>query len=143
MTEKLTLEYLLKYWNPYLKISYGRLHWDIVRINFNVTKDQLTLRRLPSIFVSVPISDCKLILRPLSSLTEDEYNKICDRFLNDTFEDMPRTNGNLALPSNFCEAFTLILDVCNFESIIEFIDYLRSINIDIDNLQEKGVAVYE
>jgi len=78
---------------------------------------------------SIPVSDCKLILRPLSSLTDEEINNSKDltsKFIWETnVIECPISPGELT-------KYRILL-----------IDYLRSINIDIDNLQEKGVAVYE
>ena len=57
----------------------------------------------------------QLQLRPLSSLTGEERFKV----------------GKIILLND------------DIKAKIKYIDYLRSINIDIDDLQEKGVAVYE
>jgi len=72
---------------------------------------------------SIPVSDCKLILRPLSSLTDEEKGRL--NLLERRFPKMDDTS----------ETFR--------KHYQKQSDYLRSINIDIDNLQEKGVAVYE
>jgi hypothetical protein len=78
------------------------------------------------------ISDCKLQLRQLSSLTEEERKEIKKIqygddgvvFDIDMLVDPTRTQYSDEM----------------YESEINVIDYLRSINIDIDNLIESGEA---
>jgi len=76
------------------------------------------------------LSSCKLILRPIESLTDDEKKKY-ESFKNPIYLMIENASK----------------DVIDYERVLmdtaESIDYLRSINIDIDNLKEKGVAVYE
>jgi hypothetical protein len=67
------------------------------------------------------ISNCKLILRPLSSLTVDEEIKAMEFVVKST---MVR---HLNLPQHEQKKF----------------DYLRSISIDIDNFIECGKAIAE
>lgn len=69
------------------------------------------------------LSDCKLILRPLSSLTEEEEYQL---ELFDNYPDIINDTG---------------LKVATGD--VKFIDTLREWNIDIDGLQERGIAVYE
>lgn len=62
--------------------------------------------------------DCKLILRPLEDMTEEERKKIF------------RLDGHREnIPRNYMNA--------------EQLEYLISIGIDIFNLKERGWAVYE
>ena len=125
MTEKLTLEWCFKY--PNARVQWGHYTGFIKTIYVNIECIEFDSEREFSVIRKV--SDCKLILRPLSSLTDEEKEieeKLKKRFYyyvhNDRLEIM--------------EKIVLI------ESP-KSIDYLRSINIDIDGLQEKGVAVYE
>jgi len=88
--------------------------------------------------LDIKIEDCKLILRPLSSLTDKERKKlkrilICDDSdLNYFINCITLENEDVG------ECIYLYLP-----KVKKAFDYLRSINIDIDNLQEQGVAVYE
>ena len=81
------------------------------------------------------ISDCKLILRPLSSLTEEEKEKVFEFFMN--------PHGIHSNQFGGWNNLNLIIVNCAVNKVKELIDYLRSINIDIDNFKEQGKAVYE
>jgi len=129
--EKLTLEMCFKY--PNAKVKYLDNDWEIHSIDF--VNENVSLFRQTQYDVLVPedyktfrktdilISDCKLILRPLSSLTDEEKGRL--NLLERRFPKMDDTS----------ETFR--------KHYQKQSDYLRSINVDIDNLEEKGVAVYE
>jgi len=122
-TEKLTLSDCFKY--PKAKVQcYGeKILYDVYFID--VRNEKLWLRNRPFEIGSdrddISIEDCKLQLRPLSSLT-DEENCLCQSL------QVIHQNENG--------------EVYYYDSK-DSTDYLRSINIDIDGLQEKGVAVYD
>jgi len=121
--EKLTLQDCFKYPNATIVRFLSTLHTG--------TKKYSLLEFVNTNFVirtghgksEISISDCKLILRPLSSLTDEEKGRL--NLLERRFPKMDDTS----------ETFR--------KHYQKQSDYLRSINIDIDNLQEKGVAVYE
>lgn len=107
--EKLTLEIAMKYPNAKL-ISDRNINYNNLEAFIRGKYYALWLKTDDSIH----ISDYKLILRPIESLTEEE-NKMVDKLSYDK------------VPYEF----------------LSRINYLRSINIDIDGLEEKGLAVYE
>ena len=115
MSEKLTLEWCFKY--PNAKIGFERGHetWlGIASYSYDYnTYDEPTF----------DISECKLILRPLSSLTDEEKEIL-----------LPKYDEAIKIAENN--------DTHSFESSKLIVDYYRSINIDIDGLQERGIAEY-
>lgn len=135
---KLTLQDFCKYNKA--KVKNGKDINEIERIDFydNMFKTEFG----DWIFAK----NCKLILRDITQLTDEEKEHIAETYLNDSFDNshIPKTNGkSVASIQNIQEQITLILEICSFEQIVEFIDYLRSINIDIDGFLESGKAVKE
>jgi len=115
--EKLTLQDCFKYPNARIKFKRDNEQWIDVH---SFIYDYYSIGE-----PTFSIEDCKIQLRPLSSLTVEE-KKIIWAIENTTIEIKK-------------EKSVVVLNMRNVETS----DYLRSINIDIDNLQEKGVAVYE
>ncbi len=74
------------------------------------------------------INDCLLQLRPLSRLTEYEHYELKNIIISDTDNDIEINH----------DYFKYL-----YSAHKKALDYLRSINIDIDGLQERGIAVYE
>jgi hypothetical protein len=120
-TEKLTLRDCFKY--PNARIKDGSIVWDNIT-NFIMEESELHHNL-----------DWKLILRPLSSLTDEEKSKIKKIYFtpNIKSDDV----GYLAFKVDGCSEEQIWYDD------IKIADYLRSISIDIDSLQERGLCIYE
>ena len=118
MNEKLTLQDCFKY--PKARIKYNSAKTESCEsIDSFLTYSHLHKR---------DISDCKLILRPLSSLTDEEKENLV-MMLGDI-----DGNGNETLSVPAWDIYS--------DDIITM-DYLRSINVDIDGLQERGLCENE
>jgi len=115
--EKLTLEMCFKYPNARIKYNSAKTE-SCESIDSFLTYSHLHKR---------DISDCKLILRPLSSLTDEEKKEI-PQYIKETYYKSIYYDDDVAKLSNYS---------------LFIADYFRSINIDIDGLQERGVAIYE
>lgn len=132
--EKLTLEMCFKY--PKAKIerinekSVGDVYYDNIfemiykRGDFDSRTNTSTLQ---DIFEDYTLCEYQLILRPLSSLTDEERKPIT------TLKESDALFKNI----------NTLLCYIHGENLIRAVDYLRSISIDIDNLQESGIATYE
>jgi len=121
MSEKLTLEWCFKY--PKARIrEYG--------LSYNTYLDEydnlLCMLKIYDAELWEKTQNCKLILRPLSSLTDEERNYLSEIDFKTEHKDVDIYNG---------------FSVWGIH--ITTTDYLRSINIDIDGLQEQGKAIYE
>jgi len=119
MTEKLTLEIAMKYHKATFKYRENEHHFVVYPSLINLILSN------PNYELQNVIIDSIIQLRPLSSLTDEEkenYYKLCDKseMLGFDYND---------------KVYIITGQSTN--------DYLRSINIDIDGLQERGVAVYE
>lgn len=125
MNEKLTLEILMKY--SKVKIRYGE--HDFIISGIDLLDNNLAIRNeKENLWTDISISDCKLILRPLSSLTEEEKKEI----------DMIQRKFSLrALADDNDETYRK-----HFQRIT---DKYREWNIDVEtpSLQERGLCVYE
>lgn len=119
---KLTLADAMKY--PNTKVIYDD---DICEFTIIYTADEVVeLSSQTDDYDNVSIEDCKLILRPLSSLTDEEKKEV----------DMIQRKFSLrALADDNDETYRK-----HFQRIT---DKYREWNIDIDGLRERGVAVYE
>ena len=80
--------------------------------------------------LSIPLDDCKLILRPLEDMTEEEVIKLKE--ITET------TSGKIIY---FERGTRQKYTIPKVDSSIT--EYLISIGIDVFNLKEKGFAVYE
>lgn len=124
MTEKLTLEDCYKYPKARIKADTKDFKnvftFTIYSFNSNLSSNQI-LRE----------ENCKLILRDISQLTDEEKRHIDKKFLPIVLDTEETINLPLKDSMNFIE----------YNLIIEFIDHLRSINIDIDNFIKSGKAV--
>ena len=120
-TEKLTLEWIHKYYKA--KIKYEDDVYNVIMIH---TLNDMIAIHYKGVNASqtntVNISDCKLILRPVSSLT-DEEKKIREE-LGEWVDD---THSGHWIETK------------------ESIDWARENNIDFEtpSLQQRGIAVYE
>lgn len=124
MTEKLTLEDCYKYPKARIKADTKDFKnvftFTIYSFNSNLSSNQI-LRE----------ENCKLILRSIEQLTDEEKRHIDKKFLPIVLDTEETINLPLKDSMNFIE----------YNLIIEFIDHLRSINIDIDNFIKSGKAV--
>ena len=128
-TKKLTLQDCFKY--PFAKYRYRETKHHYVEypslVNLILSNPNYELQNV--------IVDSELILRPLSSLTDEEKMKLKAIQLNENDKLVYNVDVIIGRLTEFSDSI--------YRSHIEAQDYLRSINIDIDGLQEKGVAVYE
>lgn len=89
--------------------------------------------------MGIPIDDCKLILRPISAMSEEEmrgcFSKVLDGIIG------------VSIKNNFFEVALDIPTNISYEIPCDIpfhcIEYLISIGIDVFNLKEKEIAVYE
>lgn len=142
-TEKLTLQDCFKYPNGKIKSNLKEyanvIHFINENFNTYISREQKG-------YSKDFISDCKLILRPLSSLTDEEKIEISD-YIFDGWDEMPVTCFYMV--EEFIESIYEVGDNDEFDHVwsakdyIELINKLREWNIDIDGLQERGIAVYE
>ena len=121
-TERLKLQDCFKY--PFAKYRYRETKHHYVEypslVNLILSNPNYELQNV--------IVDSELILRPLSSLTDEENKKLV-MLLGDSDQNGIET---LSIPA---------WDI--YRDDIITMDYMISINIDIDGLQERGIAVYE
>ena len=85
------------------------------------------------IFNDYYVCNCKLILRELGELTDEERKHILNNFIFELYI------GTVGISEIVWNNFDDILACC--ENRKESIDYLRSINIDIDGFLQSGKAV--
>jgi len=116
MNEKLTLADCFKYPNAMIQFKTDEIRRGFIRNIFIKEDRELEIECFPISFYHQSTSACKLILRPLSDLTDEESFK---------YQDLSDWYGEIYLDT------------------IKSIDYLRSINIDIDGFIEAGKAVAE
>jgi len=138
--EKLTLEMCFKYPNAKFRELYeGK--WDIHNsvIDYAAYLSNHEPEDLAERF--------KLVLRPLSSLTDEEKEGLTS-YMFDGWDEMPIScfylvelfAESLADTGDGNDNFGFDWNANDYKKLI---DKLRELNIDIDNLKEKGVAVYE
>jgi hypothetical protein len=105
---------------------------------YAITYHEVTMEQ-SKYYIGIDMDNCKLILRSVKDLTENEMNKlnnIAEKF-NDyscIFEEYSFENYPLFIDGD-TEVYLSFLP--------EQIQYLISIGIDVFNLKEKGFAVYE
>lgn len=157
--EKLTLQDCFKYPNARIfdytsskdnPTIYSNVFLNVIRKSFPTCNSLSSRKYIYSIgefdgayiqytkqedFEDYYVSNCKLRLRHLESLTEEEKQIIQKKYI-------PEQLGKMMTESSW-KALKSLLQYCQKDLLAAFIDYLRGINIDIDNLQKKGVAVYE
>lgn len=135
--ETLTLKYLMLY--PKAKIQAPVNRVGIV-LNYYVKSNSITLQlENPTVEYRVNISDCELILRPLkNSLVQAEKEYLLKTFLKPNDYDF-----DCLFFDEIEESIAFLLYILPFNMVAKLIDYLRSINIDIDGLKEKGLCIYE
>jgi hypothetical protein len=116
-----------------MKYPNARIHYYLQ----NSQGEPLIYSNIISLIVNNPISDemefeisnSKLQLRQLSSLTDEEKEYIHDNFIVKGLSTV-----------RIYETLESMLNHCYADTKHKLIDYLRSINIDIDNLFESGEA---
>ena len=126
MTEKLTLADCFKYPEA-----------EIVRVYDEYTKN--TYRNIIAFIVNhsisvemrYEISFCKLILRSIEQLTDEEKAQLLENHLNDQGRDILKRSSYSY--GNFENRL--------YELDVKQTDYLRSISVDIDNFLKSGKAV--
>ena len=130
---KLTLEDCLKY--PKAKvISADKGEWAGWISVIHLKSKSLTVilkGHFPEIEMRVNISDCKLILRDISQLTDEEKAQLLENHLNDQGRDILKRSSYSY--GNFENRL--------YELDVKQTDYLRSISVDIDNFLKSGKAV--
>lgn len=86
----------------------------------------------------VYLTDCKLILRPISDITEEEI-KHCHDLNFWKYDSMKYEQKNIIIDETIkYERWWVIIS----KSSKDLIDYLRIVNVDIDNIESEGKAVY-
>ncbi len=127
--EKLTLEDCFKYPNAMVQFETDEVRTGFIRkIDFKADR-QLVIECIPVSFYHSDVSDCKLQLRSIADLTEEESINV-DRL------DSENMGLELRIP------YHSDLTFFNYNEGDKLIfDYLRSINIDIDGFLECGKAV--
>ena len=139
MTDKLTLQDWMLYNNSTLlyknekhKIFSANYFNEFVELIHNNYWDMDILDK-NSFTDLIPISNCKLILRDISELTDEERKHILNNFIFDLYID------TVGISEIVWNNFDDLLACCEHRK--ESIDYLRSINIDIDDYLLSGKAV--
>ena len=125
MTDKLTLADCYKYPKARIFKSESFSYSNIYDFIYHSWESQY------SKFV---ISDCKLILRDISQLTDAEKIYINDNLFYELFKNTVSLNANAVWNS-----LDELLAVCGDKTAL--IDYLRSISVDIDGMIASGKAV--
>lgn len=121
--EKLTLEICMKY--PNAKIFHKTEH-----IEYYDIEDWFRTKYYYKSFMH-HIGDCQLVLRPIDSLTEEERKHLMDICVTKNYSW-----------SGLQTEFELIHEGYEAGHLPVIIaDYLRSINIDIDNLKKRGEVI--
>lgn len=124
MTEKLTLADCFKY--PEANI----INTDTISIYTNIK----------AFIVYHPISDemqyeitnCKLILRTIEQLTDEEKQYIAKNFLLVDWGVLEGRTNQITLIH--------IMSWCEFEKLKDLLDYFREIGVDIDGMFKSGKA---
>lgn len=124
-TEKLTLDWCFKYPNARIR----EVNEEFINGQYDY---ESIIHLLDYKFEStVEVGNCKLILRPLSSLTDEELSEI---------------SGITGIHISFVWKFFINSDIIytgDKKNIILLLDECRKRDFDIDNLKERGIAVYE
>ena len=96
---------------------------------------ELEIECFPISFYHKTVSDCKLILRDISQLTDDEKKYIAKNFLLVDWGVLEGRTNQITLIH--------IMSWCEFEKLKDLLDYFREIGIDIDGMLASGRAVKE
>ena len=127
MTDKLTLQDCFKYPEAEIRHNSGGSFKDVFELIIrSYDANMSTLYMLADY-------DCKLILRDISELTDEERKHILNNFIFDLYID------TVGISEIVWNNFDDLLACCEHRK--ESIDYLRSINIDIDGFLQSGKAV--
>ena len=92
---------------------------------------ELEIECFPISFYHKTVSDCKLILRDISQLTDDEKQYIIDNNIMHNIEVLLEYDINEIIRNTYSN------------KTIKLIDYFREIGIDIDGMFASGKAVKE
>ena len=148
MTDKLTLQDCFKYPKAKIKRIYDaevtgtykniRLYQTFLYMVKDTIKLYPNIKQIRSsteldFEAMCNISNCKLILRDISELTDEERKHILNNFIFDLYID------TVGISEIVWNNFDDLLACCEHRK--ESIDYLRSINIDIDGFLKSGKAV--
>ena len=79
------------------------------------------------------ITNCKLILRTIEQLTDEEKQYIAKNFLLVDWGVLEGRTNQITLIH--------IMSWCEFEKLKDLLDYFREIGVDIDGMFESGKAV--
>lgn len=134
MNEKLTLQDCCKY--PNALIRYQMNQFPVSFLEF--IEDEYIendYRKRPFDYIHDTLEKSQLILRPLSSLTEEEKNELWKFTTDDKL--IFEYQYDESTKSLYADYYTPDIYSCHKEVI----DYLRGINIDIDGFLANGKAV--
>ena len=127
---------------PYGVIAYAseiNKNGIITDVNIPYNMVNLTVDRANGKYELVPLFDIKPYLRPMSSLTEEEKEKLCE--LCDMYEPYNDTNDysyyGIKVVREFCVTDEKYIDTLNFRVI----DWLLENHFDYRGLIEKGLAL--
>lgn len=137
MKSELTLQDILKYHNA--EIYYQSEKYKIYSVNIITEHIELIHSQYWDMDVLdensftdvICISDCKLILRDISELTDEEKEYIDKKYMPLCLDEYEPINLD----------FKDSMEFITYNLVTELIDYLRSINIDIYNFLKSGKAV--
>ena len=108
--------------------------YSIIRLSLNYfTMREIIEETAEDIFNDYYVCNCKLILRDISELTDEERKHILNNFIFDLYID------TVGISEIVWDNFNDLLACCEHRK--ESMDYLRSINIDIDGFLQSGKAV--
>ena len=133
---KLTLQDCFKY--PFAKIVRFDLVLGVKIDTFYSIQDFIEESARYALISDKEISNCKLIRRDISELTDEEMEKISNDYLFVKCYSVKLFNELFGIIS----VGKLINYIANKENLLlPLFDYLRSINIDIDGFIKSGKAV--
>ena len=120
-------------------LSNNALVGIITDVNIPYNMVNFTVDRANGKYELVPLFDIKPYLRPMSSLTEEEKEKLCE--LCDMYEPYNDTNDysyyGIKVVREFCVTDEKYIDTLNFRVI----DWLLENHFDYRGLIEKGLAL--
>lgn len=120
--DKLTLQDCFKYPNARISEMYPMDNYVYSNLTDKITD---LIKNDEIIFPETELTDCRLILRSIDELTEEEKNGL---------KELCEENWKMLVPGYYKEVYL------NFGHLKCF-DYLRNINIDIDGFIDSGKAV--
>ena len=134
MTDRLTLADCYKY--PEADVQFttddNTIQRGYVRAIQVHSDTELEIECFPISFYHKTVSDCKLILRDISQLTDDEKKYIAKNFLLVDWGVLEGRTNQITLIH--------IMSWCEFEKLKDLLDYFREIGVDIDGMFKSGKA---